>query len=167
MKKSNKHRLQKQQGIALVMSLIMLLLITVIGVASVRMTSVDTQVSGNSMFSLMVFQGAESALGKVESINDRYNIRQAANRSTIPFRVPDSYFNPTETVNGGAQLTSRVEMLYEQSVNGIVGRIPISVGEGKAGFTHQIFRVTAESRLPSTAAKAIHIEGIALPEAKQ
>jgi len=150
-----------QQGIALIMALIMLLLITIIGVTSVRMTSVDTQISGNSMFSLMVFQGAESALGKVASNNDLSNIRDAASRSTTPIQVPDTYFTPVEIVNGGSKLTSSAKMIYENNFKGpLFTEIPSSID-----FEYQIFRTTAESRLQATAAKAVHIEGVAVSKA--
>lgn len=163
MKMMNKNGLQKQKGIALVMALIMLLLITIIGVASVRMTNVDTQVSGNSMFSFMVFQGAESALGKVASINDYYNIQTAASRSTVPVQIPAAYFTPIETVNGGAQLASSAEMIYEGVVDGsLYGNIPNS-----NEFKYQVFRTTAESRLQATAARAIHVEGVAVQTASE
>lgn len=168
MKNITFHKAHNQTGIALIMALIMLLLITIIGVASVRMTKVDTQLSGNSMFSLMVFQGAESALGKIGSSKDISNIREAAKkRSTTdaPFQVPDSYFTPADTVNDGAKLTAKVEIIYEDSVDGLYGNIPNSTGSG--GFINHIYRTTAESRLSATAAKAIHIEGIAIQEAQQ
>lgn len=160
MKKTNIQNIHKQKGIALVMSLIMLLLITIIGVASVRNTNIDTQVSGNSMFSLMVFQGAESALGKAGVF---FNINNAAQNSDVPVDVPDSFFNPAETVNGGTKLISSAQMAYERRVEGsLFGSIPNSTN-----FNYQIFRTTAESRIEATAAKAIHIEGIAVTEAAQ
>ncbi len=159
-----KNRIHKQSGIALVMALIMLLLITVIGVASVRMTSADTQVSGNSMFALMVFQGAESALGKVASNDDYSNILSAASDRTGPFPIPDTYLNnPVETVNGGTELTSSAQLEYERIIEGsLYGNIPSSTE-----FKYQIFRTTAESRLKATAAKAIHVEGVAVPNATE
>lgn len=159
MKTLNKNSYQKQQGIALVMALIMLLLITVIGVASVRISSLDTQISGNSMFSLMVFQGAESALVKVASNDDITNIRLAAFRNTVPVQVSPAYLNsPIETVNGGALLVSSAEIIYESSKTGsLVNSTPNS-----SKFEYQIFRTTAESKLNATGAQAEHIEGVAI-----
>ncbi|MEH6455500.1 MAG: PilX N-terminal domain-containing pilus assembly protein [Cocleimonas sp.] len=160
MKLINKQSMQKQQGIALLMSLIMLLLITVIGVASVRMSSLDTQVSGNSMFSLMVFQGAESALGKVASNDDISNIRDAAiSGGTIT--IPATYFSATEAVNGGVQLISSAEMKAENKVSGSL----FSSTPNSTSFDYQIFRTTAISRLNATSARAKHSEGIAIQSA--
>ena len=166
MKVIKKQSMQKQQGVALVMALIMLLLITIVGVASVRMSSNDTQISGNSMFSLMVFQGAESALGKVASITDKSNIKAAAFRATTPIDIPPTYFNnPIETVNDGVALNSEATMIYERNINGVYGALPSSTGVKGTGIPYQIYRVTAESKLSTTSAKAIHVQGIADPNA--
>ena len=163
MQKIKTVRMQKQKGIALVMALIMLLLITVIGVASVRMTSADTQVSGNSMFSLMVYQGAESALGKVASNSDYSNILSAASTRASPFLLSENYFNdPAPELVNGAELTSKAQIAYDRKIEGsLYGDIPNSTAA-----KYQIFRTTAESRLKATAAKAIHVEGIAIQEAQ-
>ena len=56
--KNNNIPKNRQQGVALVMALIMLLVITILGVSAVRMSSLDTQVAGNSMYSSLVFQGS-------------------------------------------------------------------------------------------------------------
>jgi len=154
---------RKQHGIVLLMALIMLLLITLIGAASVRMSNIDTQISGNSMFSLMVFQGAESVLGKVASTKDYSNIQAAASRSTTPIQISADYFNPVETVNGGTKLNSSAQMIYEKNLEGsLYSSIPNSVS-----FTYQIFRTTAETKLQATSAKAIHIEGVAVQSAAE
>lgn len=156
MKFTTNQNKQKQQGVVLFMALIMLLLITIIGLASVRMSSQDTLISGNSMFSLMVFQGAESALGKAVSENDLYNIKEAAANGTTT--VPASYFAPTETVNGGGQLISSVEIEVEvKGASSPFGSTPNSTST-KTGT----FRTTAESRLNATSARAKHTEGISV-----
>ena len=163
MKVQNKNSMQKQQGIALVMALIMLLLITVIGVASVRSSSIDTQVSGNSIYSLMVFQGAESALGKVASNDDISNIRDAAESAlNAAVTVPSDYL-PIETVTGGAKLISTAEVKFE----GLVPFSLFSSTPSSTTFDFQVFRTTAETRLNSTSARAKHSEGIAIQSASE
>jgi len=159
--------IHKQNGIALVMSLIMLLLITIVGVASVRMTSLDTQVSGNSLYSLMVFQGAESGLGKIASNDDISNIRDAALNTADSRPIPDSYFTPIETVNDGAELNTKGVIAFESDVDGLYGGLPNAVGVGEAGIKYRIFRTTVETKLNATAAKAVHIEGIAISKSAQ
>ncbi|MGK0270209.1 MAG: hypothetical protein ACI88H_000852 [Cocleimonas sp.] len=161
MKFINKTSMRKQQGIALVMALIMLLLITVISVASVKSSGLNTQVSGNSMFSLMVFQGAESALGKVASNDDLYNITAAATSGSI--NVPVSYFNPVETVNDGAELISSAQIAFESNISGSL----FTNTPNSTSFDYKVFRTTAESRLNATSARAKHSEGLAIQSASE
>ena len=147
----------KQQGIALVMALIMLLVITVLGVSSVRMSNLDTQVSGNSMYSSMVFQGAESALGKVVLDTDWSNISLAATARGVVKTVPANYFNPAETVTAGATLDSTASITFE-------GVVPpqsalMNSTANSTLFTYQVFSISAQSRLATTSASDIHTEG--------
>ena len=142
----------------------MLLLITTIGVASVRMSSRDTQISGNNMYSLMVFQGAESALGKIASNYDISNIRRAAEATdNMAIKIPEVYFSEVETVNNGAQLKSSGEIQLERKVSGsLFSSIPNSTS-----FDYQIYKTSTISRLGSTSAKAKHVQGIAIQSASE
>jgi len=68
-----KHSNQKQQaGVILVISLIMLLLLTIIGVTSMQVTGLEEKMAGNYRDHNIAFQAAETALrggeAKVESI---------------------------------------------------------------------------------------------------
>jgi len=145
----------RQNGVALVMALIMLLVITVLGVSSVRLSSIDTQVSGNSIYSSMVFQGAESALGKVATDNDWNNINLAANNRGVISDIPNSYFNPAETVTGGAALESKATITFD----GLIDSPVLSSVANSTEFSYQVFRISAESRLATTSAQDIHTEG--------
>ncbi len=151
-----------QQGLVLVMALIMLLLVTVIGVSAVRMSNVDTQLAGNSMYSIMVFHGAESALGKSASSQDWSNIPAAAVRSTTPVAINSSYL-PPEVITGGGTLNSSGTMIFERILDG-----PVFNGVANSSeFTYQVFRVSAQSSLAATAAKDRHTEGRAAQIPKQ
>ena len=153
----------RQQGVALIMALIMLLVITVLGVSSVRMTSIGTQVSGNSMYSSMVFQGAESALGKVVTDTDWNNISLAASARGAVSNVPASYFNPAETVTSGATLVSTATIAFDGVLD-----VPVMNGSANSSeFSYQVFRISAQSRLASTSARDIHTEGRAVLIPKQ
>lgn len=147
----------RQQGIALVISLILLLLVTIIGVSAVKMSSIDTQVAGNSIYSTLVFQGAESALSRSVTVNDINNlIEPSTNRGTTRI-VPVEYFNPVETVMGGVELNSSATVTYEAVLNAPLQDNVANDSE----FKYQVFRVNAESRLNATSAKGHHIGGIA------
>ena len=147
----------RQQGMALVMSLIMLLLITILGVSAVRMSALDTQVSGNSIFSVLVFQGAESALSRSTSNKNHFNlIAPATNRGTPSVIASSNY--PAEDVTGGGKLNSSGEIEFEGILNG-----PVFNGFANSSeFNYQVFKVSAESNLAATSARDRHSEGRAV-----
>ena len=58
----NMVRIKRQDGVALFMSLVMLLILTLLGLSSVQMTSMQERMSRNARDSNLAFQGAESAI---------------------------------------------------------------------------------------------------------
>jgi len=56
------HARSRQNGAALIVSLIMLLLLTVVGISSVRMTSLQEGMAGNLQFSTKTFEWTEEAV---------------------------------------------------------------------------------------------------------
>jgi type IV pilus assembly protein PilX len=57
---------RRQQGVALFISLVLLLVLTIIGVSSVQTTSLEVRMSRNEHDTLLAFQAAESALRDAE-----------------------------------------------------------------------------------------------------
>ena len=57
----------KQTGVALFISLVLLLVLTIIGVSSVQTTSLEVRMSRNEHDTLLAFQAAESALRDAEN----------------------------------------------------------------------------------------------------
>ncbi len=144
----------KQQGMVLIMALILLLVITILGVSAVRMSGLDTQVAGNSIYSSLVFQGAESALGRASS--DWYNIVESSKDREETHVVPDSYFNPVETVTGGVTLDSSATIVYQDKSDPFRNNIA-----NDSGFEFLVFQINGRSRLAATAARDSHTEGVA------
>ncbi len=154
----NKQPVKKhQQGVALVISLIMLLVITVLGVSAVRMSSLDTQIAGNSIYSILVFQGAESALSRSASTKNWFNLITPASDRTLDSKIAAENF-PAEDVIGGGKLNSSGSVKYETVLNG-----PVFNGVANSSeFNYQVFRFSAQSRLVSTGASDRHTEGRAV-----
>jgi len=63
----------KQKGLALPMSLVMLLILTILGLSSVQTTSLQERMSRNSRDANLAFQAAESALRDGEDILEGLN----------------------------------------------------------------------------------------------
>ena len=59
---------RRQQGVALFISLVLLLVLTIIGVSSVQTTSLEVRMSRNDHDTLLAFQSAESALRDAEAV---------------------------------------------------------------------------------------------------
>jgi len=58
---------RRQRGVALFISLVLLLVLTIVGVSSVQTTSLETRMARNEHDTLLAFQAAESALRDAES----------------------------------------------------------------------------------------------------
>lgn len=153
--KQVKHK--KQQGAVLFIAMIMLLVITIVGVTAVNSAGIKTQVAGNSMFSMLVYQGAESALAKSSDLSNLFSSMPFKNN---PMDIPVSLF-PAENITAGATLNSKGTVTYEgdRRLCPVTGGLPSS-----DKFTCHIYRVRVESRIQATNARDIHIKGIAMKD---
>ena len=68
----------KQRGIALFMSLVMLLIITILGLSSVQTTTLQERMARNARDSNLAFLAAESALKDAEAVIEAFNSIDAA-----------------------------------------------------------------------------------------
>jgi len=74
---------KRQQGVALFMSLVMLLILTLLGLSSIQSTSMQERMSRNARDSNLAFQGAESAIREAELILEDAN-------SLLPFQAANT-----------------------------------------------------------------------------
>jgi len=146
---------KKQQGAVLFVAIALLLIITIVGVSTVSITGIKTQVAGNSMFTMLTYQGAESALLKSLTGGVEKSMREASkNGINNPYSIPAAVFQPGEAVS-----SSGVTLSQEATVTSLgMGPCPISNianGSGKC----LLFETRAQARLNSTGARALHVEG--------
>ena len=145
---------KKQQGVVLIVALIMLLAITIIGVSAVKRSSMGTQVAGNSMYSMLVYQGAESGIARSMTGGAEQNIQAAAIAS--PHDI--SALLPDEEVTGGRTMVSNGAVTS-------VGDFDCPIVSGMASSTSikcDVYEVNVDTNLTATAANARHTEGRAL-----
>ncbi len=85
---------KRQQGVALFMSLVMLLILTLLGLSSIQSTSMQERMSRNARDSNLAFQGAESAIREAELILEDAN-------SLLPFQDANTngYYDAAEDGN--------------------------------------------------------------------
>ena len=145
---------KKQQGVVLIVALIMLLVITIIGVSAVSRSSIGTQVAGNSMYSMLVYQGAESAIARSMTGTNQKNIKAAAIASPLDISTQ----LPAEAVTGGGTMVSRGTV-------SAIGKFDCPIVSGMASSSSikcNMFEVDIQTNLAATAANAKHAEGRAI-----
>ncbi|MEE9444272.1 MAG: pilus assembly PilX N-terminal domain-containing protein [Cocleimonas sp.] len=153
MKKSHTVIKKYQSGMTLVIAMILLLVITGVGVSAVKMSKSDTLASGNSVLSMLVFQGAESTLVNVASFQNLYHLNITANASSKTHNVTNL---PTEQIMGGGTLSSSASMSYEG-----LYKCPIISGMANStDYQCQVFQINAKTE--SFGAVANHTEGKAI-----
>lgn len=72
--KSPMNTLNRQRGAVLVVSLLMLLVLTILGVTAMQMTRMQERMAGNSRDLSLAFQGAEAALRDAELQLENYKV---------------------------------------------------------------------------------------------
>ena len=73
LKRSYVGQQKRQSGVALFISLVMLLILTVLGLSSVQTTSVQERMARNARDTNLAFQAAESALKDAEALIETFN----------------------------------------------------------------------------------------------
>jgi len=116
----------KQSGVILMISLIMLLLLTLIMISAVQVTSLEERMAGNLRDHNKAFQAAESALREAEAFietqaNNEVSPFVPLNLSGAPFRgtspgEPDE--NDPDCVNGFCRETNPLQSEIFPNVNG-------------------------------------------------
>ena len=151
--------LYKQQGVVMMVSLIMLLLITILGVSAVHISQDKTQIAGNSIYSMLVYQGAESALARTATVSSEKQIIDAIATITLSnptYNVPSEILADTaETIND-----TSISMTSSARITPIRGTIPcpISNSATSSAYICRAVEIRAITKLSGTGARAQHTE---------
>ena len=142
----------KQQGMTLIIAMVMLVVITGIGVNAVKLSTSDTLIANNDTLKMLVFQGAESAIAVSATSKNLHYIKGAAVLGGAPVDVAVA----NEDVTNGAKLVSTSKVSYLKT-----GGCPaISGVANSASFDCHYFEIDADSKVMG--ARAQHIEGKAI-----
>lgn len=145
--------IKKQQGVVLIWALAILLVLTILGISSVKKANMGTRIAGNSMASMMVFQGAESALGKITNNNFVNEASKLASGSK--FIVPANVLL-NESVSGGNIRSTGAVMFMKP------GPCPVTSSANSSTAECLVYQLQVESRLRGTGAKTEHLQGVAI-----
>lgn len=160
---------RKQSGAALAISLILLVAMTILGVATLNMTRIAERVSSNAQQKAIVFETAESVLNSISAADDFQDRLQASRTSNLePDPVvqtqattvlnstldQENFFGKSVDVTAEAEIqfcaekaNSGSEMNADESENG-----PIGVQ----------FDVRATSLIANSNAKANHVRRVSI-----
>jgi len=103
---SNPQR-RKQSGVTLVITLILMVLITVIGIASLRTTSLEEKMAANMQQSTRAFESAESGIRKAVSDVNNFSVYNDTNNPVVP---DDSPFTFPENASTAAEETGKADV---------------------------------------------------------
>mgnify|MGYP001812226322 CR=1 FL=1 len=157
---------QKQQGVALVVSLIILVSLTMLGLTSIQRTTVDLAMAGNQRETALMFQSAEMGLIAAEDYVDaQTTLADFDNPSQGLFDLSDraedtTYFSPdyfddsswtaasqiaATTLDAYEQPRFKIEYLGDRSSNPLAKGLNIGSGYGgeQTGEDSAIFRATS------------------------
>lgn len=168
--------MRDQRGIALVTALILLILITLLGLAAIRSTAVQQKMSGNFQDRQLAFQSAEAGLQagvQYVLVNGVGIVNCAAggqNCADNPFSDPNvgtAFVHAVPTGTGNGQFTASdklsgqpqfvVQDMGQYSVNNGASdtangnqRGGVESGASRKGTPHEYYRITARSGDPDT-----------------
>ena len=151
MKENNAHfsqhpRHRTQSGVALIVSLMLLIVITLLGISGMRTTTLEEKMAGNMRDMQLAFNAAETALREGEEI-----LRQP---TLPPFNDTNGYYQPDtllwQTVdwdpanNQVIAANTSIPSVYQQP-SFYIEEMPASGGSSEAGvaLTTGTYRVTA------------------------
>ncbi len=166
------HGFRQQQGIVLVVGLVMLISLTLIGVTAMKSTTIDERIAANTQFKAIAFQVAESALSDATSWNgavDCYlkgekvcdNIPATLVGAKDPAKYIKSYKTGTGSVKGRGERKYMGEfMLAGYSIGGPIST-PVVQIRGCASDAANAC-LSRGAKLGETNAKASHNMGVAL-----
>ena len=138
-----------QRGAVLAIGLLMLLVLTVIGVAAMKSSVLDERIAANSQFRMMAFQAAESALAehaRPEAI-DTYVQTSAEEVANTSYTV-----NASAEVGGEREVNVRVTIDQDRDV--VAKGASLNIGGQR--MIMRVYRFTATARVADTRAEAIH-----------
>ncbi|MEW5754840.1 MAG: PilX N-terminal domain-containing pilus assembly protein [Pseudomonadota bacterium] len=155
-------RLGKQQGAVLIVSLMMLLVLTVLGLSVVSNATMDVRMTRNFQHSALAFQGAESAISNVIVRGDENSTAPAYVATTDPLLTTvmageGSTTTVTETIAASAAVATTSTVTF--AGQGGVLCTGVTLGEDSQ-FACNNFSVATLATINETATRTTHEQGL-------
>ncbi|MCB1644144.1 MAG: hypothetical protein KDI36_01760 [Pseudomonadales bacterium] len=158
----NTFNVRQQQGVALFMSLVMLLILTILGLSSVQTTTLQERMARNARDTNLAFQAAESAIKDAEAYIETFNsladfdaagansaglyydaaYNEAGNWTNVNWTSGSGYLTAATNITGVADqpkyIVEHVKTVIADEDKLNLDNIGQDTGSGRA----QIFRIT-------------------------
>jgi len=143
---------RQQSGAVLIVSLVMLLLLTIIGMSAVDMTTLDTRISANTKDKALAFDAAEAALNTAgNSLMPGQPLPDTGTPGLLTTVQADNWWQSTDEAwwtSNGEMITNYPGHVSASAGVGYVIEQPVEIGAGGAG--QQVVDVTLGSPKPIT-----------------
>lgn len=133
-----------ERGTALIMSLVILMILTILGITAMSTSSLEEKMSGNTQEGTRAFQVAESGLRKAMTDNSLFS-EGASTSQQYPFngrvtKVTSTYLQTTDPPRGSGNSTnySAVHFQHESQVNAQVDSANIGLN---TTITHGVVQI--------------------------
>lgn len=160
----------RQTGSVLLWGMVILLTLTVIGIAATRMANVDSRIAGNQMMYMLTFQGADSMLRKSTSL---YQVMLTATTGAAPTgpyhrnKVKSLQLSNFNESTSGVTVTGESAMSEESGCPPLKGvAMTTEMTPDTGGIACRVFTTAATASLSGTGAKSAHSEGVLKPVPK-
>lgn len=142
---------QNQRGAVLVIGLLMLLILTVVGVASMKSSVLDERIAANSQFRTMAFQAAESALAEFATPAAIDTFVQSGDSAT-------AVAQPSYVVNASAEGVGERSVTVNVTIarDGETTARGTTLNVGAQTMVMRVYRFTAQATVAGTRATATH-----------
>lgn len=143
----------KQQGSILFWGLVILLVMTLLGVAGAKMASTDVKLAGNEIYQILSYQGAESTIERSTDLFFQTKAAEALDKIALigPFK--------DKALGGDVESQARVLMSRKIPCTALDG-IGMSMAMENDVNQCRLFDVEVEARVPGTGSKSTHALGI-------
>ena len=145
-----------QRGSVLLWGMVILLTLTIMVITAARMGITDTRIAGNEMFSMMAYQGAESALERVSTLFHVDRTASAAD-TTESWDFVDPVNNNSGNLNSTGAMSLKGHMMCTPQ-NGYAMSVEMNPDPGSVSCL--LFHVDASANLAGTGARSEHVQGI-------
>ncbi len=144
---------KNQQGSILFWGLVILLVMTVLGVAGARMAATDVKIAGNEIYQVLAYQGAESTLERATDLFFQTEAAKALDNQYISELFKDN------ALGGDVQSQARVVMSRKIACSAL-DDLAMSIAMNSDEYHCRLFDIEVDSKVLGTGTKSTHALGV-------